>query len=103
MTYFYIGAYITHLQCDHRATLVYISADQMPDDGFAIKDDSILLPFAQKQNQDWLLPLSDDKSCNTGDDSEKACIDPEQPPVRTPIYGTPHMDDRLAGKPMSNV
>ena len=30
------------------------------------------------------------------------CIDREQPPVRTPIYGTPQLDNRLAGKPISN-
>jgi len=31
-----------------------------------------------------------------------ACIIPEQPPVRTSIYSTPHLDNRLAGKPNSN-
>jgi hypothetical protein len=30
------------------------------------------------------------------------CIDSEQPPVLTCIYGTPHLDNRLAGKPISN-
>jgi hypothetical protein len=30
------------------------------------------------------------------------CIDPEQPAVRTRICGTPHLDNRLAGKPVSN-
>ena len=32
----------------------------------------------------------------------KVCIDPEQPPVRTRICGTPHLEDRPAGKPISN-
>jgi len=30
-------------------------------------------------------------------DSDKACIDSEQPPIRTQIYGTRHLDNRLAG------
>jgi len=35
-------------------------------------------------------------------DREIACIDPEQSPVWTRICGTPHLDVRLAGKPISN-
>ena len=34
--------------------------------------------------------------------SENAFIDSEQPPFRTCIYGTPHLDNSLAGKPLSN-
>jgi hypothetical protein len=30
-------------------------------------------------------------------DSENACIDPEQPPVPTPIDGTADLENRLAG------
>ena len=29
-------------------------------------------------------------------------MDPEQPPVGISIYGTPHLDNRLASKPISN-
>jgi len=35
-------------------------------------------------------------------DRENACIDPEQPPARTPICGASHLDNLLAGKPSSN-
>jgi len=41
---------------------------------------------------------SDNESSNTEANSKNRCIDPEQPPVRTPIYGTPHFDNRLSCK-----
>jgi len=101
-TYSYIGAYITHLRCDHKERIVYISAEELPDDGFAIEHDSILLPFVHEPHHDSFLHPSDDDSSDTGADSENACIDPEQPPVQIRISGTPHLDNRLAGRPISN-
>jgi len=101
-TYFYIGAYITHLHRNHKERIVYVSAEQLPDDGFAIEHYSILLPFVHEPHHDPFLHPSDDDSSDTEADSENACIDPEQPPVRTRICGTPHVDNRLASKPVSN-
>jgi hypothetical protein len=100
--YFYIGAYITHLRRDHKARIVYLSAEQLPDDGFAIKHDSILLPFVHEPHNYHFLHPSDNDSSDPEADTVSACIDPENPPVRTPICGTPHLDNRLAGKPISN-
>ena len=101
-TYSYIRAYITHLCRNHNERIVYVSAEQLPDDGFAIEHDSILLPFVHEPHHDPFLHPSDDDSSDTEADSENACIDPEQPPVRTRICGTPQLDNRLAGKPISN-
>jgi len=101
-TYSYIGSYITHLCRDHKEGIVYILAEQLPVHGFGIEHDSILLPFIHEQHRDPSLHPSDDNSSNTEAESENACIDREQPPVRTHIYGTPHLDNRLAVKPISN-
>jgi hypothetical protein len=99
--YSYIGAYITHLCRDHKVRIVYASAEQLPDDGFANEHDTILLPFVHEPHHDPFFHPSDDDSSVTEADSENACIDPEQPPVRTRTCGTPHLDNCLAGKPIS--
>ena len=101
-TYSYIGAYITHLRRNHKERIVYASAQQLPDDGFAIKHDSIQLPFVHEPHRDAFLHLSDDDSSDTEANNENACVDPEQPPAQTRIYGTPHFDNHLAGKPIGN-
>jgi hypothetical protein len=101
-TYSYIGAYITHLRCDHQERILYVSAEQLPDDGFAIKHDRILLPFVHEPHYNPFLHPSDNDSSVSEADSENACIDPEQPPVRTHICGSPHLDNRLAGQPIRN-
>jgi len=100
--YFHIGAYITHLHRDHKERIVYISAEQLPDNGFAIEHDSILLPFVHEPHHVPFLHPYDEDFSNTEADRENACIDPEQPAVRTHIYSTPRLDNRLAGKPISN-
>jgi len=53
--YSYIDAYITHLHCNHKEMIVYVSAEQLPDDGFAIEHDCILLPFAHEPHRDPFL------------------------------------------------
>jgi hypothetical protein len=101
-TYSYIGAYITHLRCDHKARIAYVSAEQLPGDGFAIEQDSIVLPFVHEPHNDPSLHPSDDDSSDTEADIENVCIDPVQPPVRTHICSTTHLDNRLASKPISD-
>jgi len=99
--YSYIGTYITHLHYDHKDRIVYVSAEQLPDDGFAIKHDGILFPFDHEPLWDPFPQPSDNDSKDTEDDSANVCINLEQPPVRTHIYGTPHSDNCLASKPVS--
>ena len=101
-TYSYIDAYITHLRRNHNERIVYISVEKLPDDGLAIEHDSILLPFVHETHHDPFLHPSDDDSSDTEADTENVCINPEQTPVRTRICGTPHLDNHLAGKPVSN-
>jgi len=100
--YSYIGVFITHLCREHTERIVYVSSEQLPDDGFAIKQDSILLTFVDEPRHDPFLDPSNNDFRDTEADSENACIYREQPPVRTRICGTPHLDNRLAGKPISN-
>jgi len=100
-TYTYIGAYITHLHRDGEERIVYVSAEQLPDDGFAIEHDSIPLPFVHEPHQDPFLHPSCNNSSETEADSEDACINAEQPPVRTRIYVTPHLDNGLARNAIS--
>jgi len=62
----------------------------------------MLLPCVHEPHRiSFLNPSNDDSSC-TEADSENGCIHPEQPPVLTPIYGTPQLDNRQASKPSSN-
>jgi len=76
-TYSHIGAYITQLRRDHKERIVYVSAEQLPDDGFAIEHDSILLPFVHETHHDPSFHPSDVDSSDTEADSEDVCIDPE--------------------------
>jgi hypothetical protein len=101
-TYSYISAYITHLRRNQKERIVYVSAKQLPDDDFAIEQDSIIFPFIYEPHRDTFLYPSEDDSSYTEADSETASIDQEQPLVRTHMYGTVHFDDRLASKPISN-
>jgi hypothetical protein len=76
-TYSYIGDFITHLRRNHKERIVYVSAVQLPDDGFEIEHDSILLPFVHEPHHNpFLHPFNDDSS-DTEANSENACIDPE--------------------------
>jgi hypothetical protein len=101
-TYTNISTYITDLGRYPKDRIIYVSAKQLPDHGFAIEHNSILLPFVQELRHNCLLHPSDDDFCDTEADSRHACIKPEQPPVRTGISGTAHRDNCLAGKHISN-
>jgi len=100
--YSYLSSYITHLRRAHKAWTVYASAEQLPDDGFVIEHDSILLPFIHEPHCDPFHHPSDEDACYTDAESENSWIDPEQPLVQTRICGTPQLDNGLASKPMSN-
>jgi len=100
--YAYISAYITHVCRDHNARIAYVWAEQLPDDGLAIKHMSHLLLCVHAPHCHPFYYPSDDNSGGTEADSENICIDPEPPPIQTHIYGTPHLDNHLASKPISN-
>jgi len=100
--YIYIGTYITHHCCNHEDWIVYLWAEQRPDDGYAIKHHWILLPFIQEPHSDPFLHPPNNDSSNAEADLKNAGIDPEQPPVWSRIYATPHLDNHLAAKSISN-
>lgn len=100
--YFDIGMYITILCRDHNECTIQISAEQLPDDGVAIDHHTTLLPFIPELYHDHLLHCSNDNFGATVVDIKNACIDLEQPPVRTPSYSSPYLDNRLACNPISN-
>jgi len=100
--YSYIGAYITHLRCNHEEATLAVSAEQLPDNGSAIEHDSILLPFVDELHHDPVHHPSDNVSSHTEADSENASVDPEQPPVLPGIYGTRLFHNHRAGKPWGN-
>jgi hypothetical protein len=78
--------------------MVYLLAETLPDDDFAIKYDSILLPFIHELHSDPVLHPSDHDSSDTEADSNNACIDPEKPPARTQIHGNSYLEYCLAGQ-----
>jgi len=97
-----IGAYITHLSLDQKGRIVFLSAKQLPDDGFVTKDDSIWHRFILELQCDPFLHLSINDCSDIGADSNHVFVDPVQPPVRTWINGTTDLAHRLSGKPISN-
>jgi hypothetical protein len=74
--YSYIGTYISYLRRDQKERIVYVSAEQLPDDGFAIEHDCILLPLVNDPHPDPFLHASDAESSDIEADCENACIDP---------------------------
>ena len=101
-TYFHIGIYIAYLWCNQKARNVCISADQLPDDGVAIKRDSTLHPFIYALHLVTFLCLFNDNSYYTATNSRSEFVIPKAPSVRTGICGTPHLDNCPAEKPTSS-
>jgi len=81
-----ISAYITHLRRDQKERIVYISAKQLPDDGFAIGHNSIVLSFVHEPHCNAFLYSSENDSIDTEADSENVCINLQQPAIRTHMY-----------------
>jgi hypothetical protein len=102
MMCFCIGTYITHIHPDLKETKVHISPEQLREDGFAIEHESNLPPLVHELQHSHFLHPSDDDSSDTEANSENASIDPERPPFRTHVTGSPHMYKGLARKPISN-
>jgi len=82
--------------------MVYLSAEQLRNDDFTIQHDSILLPFILELHRYPFLHCLDNDASDTEADSDNACVDIDQPRVRTWIYGTPDFENRLAVKTISN-
>jgi len=91
-----------HLRRHRKTMIVYVSAGQVPDENSMIELPGILLRFLHEPHCDPFLHRSHDHCSDTQADSENACINLEQSPVRTDLYGTAHFDNCLAGKPSSN-
>jgi hypothetical protein len=76
-THSYIGAYYTHLCRDYKVKIVSVSAEHVPDNGFAIEHDSILLPFILEPHRNQFCHHFDANSCSKEAKSENDCIDVE--------------------------
>ena len=59
---------------------------------------SIPHPLNQEPHPNIVLHPSDNVSSETEAYSKNVCIDREHPPVWSRIYGTPHLDNDLAGR-----
>ena len=70
----------------------------MPDVCLGIMHNSIPHPLNQEPHPDIVLHPSDNVSSETEAYSKNVCIDREHPPVWSRIYGTPHLDNYLAGR-----
>jgi len=70
------GTYITQVRRNHKDTIVAVSYEQLPDDGFVIEHDSILLPFIYAVHCNPIVYPSDDDSSDTKTNSENECIVP---------------------------
>jgi len=82
--------------------MVSVVTLELPDDDFAIEQDSSLLPLVHELHRNHFIDPFDNDSNDPEADSENACIDPEQAPVQIWIDGTPNLDNRLVGKHISN-
>ena len=77
-----IRPYIGHLRRAYTACIVYVTAEELPDNGFVIEIDSILLQFIPELHHDHQIPHSNDNSNNTEADIENVFVNPMQPPVQ---------------------
>jgi hypothetical protein len=68
-TYSYISTYITHRHRNHEETTVCVSAEQLRDDGFVMKHDSIVLLFIHEPPCALFHNPSEDDSSETEADS----------------------------------
>jgi hypothetical protein len=87
---------MTYLCHNNKDRIVYVSADRLPNHGFPIEQNSILLAFIIERHRDPFLHSTDYDSSNGDADCENAFINPEQSPVWTRIDGVPHLDNCLA-------
>jgi len=71
--YSYIGTYITHIHRNHKGRIVYVSAEQLQDECFAIKQDMILLPFLRELHLDCCVFPSHGDSRDIEANIENAC------------------------------
>jgi len=62
----------------------------------------MLLKVGHGPHRDPFLHPFNDHSHDPDADSEYACVDPKQTVGRKHIYGAPHLDNCLDGKPISN-
>jgi len=78
-TYSYIGAFITHLHCQHKDKIVHISAKHLPDDGGAIEHDNTVHPFVYELQQNIFLRNSNNDTSDTDGYSRIGCTNQDQP------------------------
>jgi len=94
-----IVAYITHLHHIHKERIEYVSAEQLPDEGIAIRHNTILLPFVHESHHDPVLHPAENESSDTEANRENWYIDPEQPWVQTRIHDTPRLEKPCSRQP----
>jgi len=102
MMYIYVGTFIPHHCWDHSEMIVCVLAEQLLDDGFVIKHNSIPLPFVHILHRNSFLHPPDLDPCDAKADTDIACLHPEEPSVRTHPYGTPRSYNRLTVKTIRN-
>jgi len=93
--YSYIGTYIYHVSPNYNEYIALISTGHLPDDCSPTVRDSLFRPLAPKLDRDQYLQTSNYHSTDREANTNNTCIDPEQPPVQTKIYGTAHLDYNL--------
>lgn len=95
--YSYIGAFITYLHGDYQVMIVYVSGEQLPDDGVVSELDRNLLSFVHGLRRNPFFHSSDDDSSNSVADSQNVSIYPEHPYILLRIYSTPPLNNDYTG------
>jgi len=89
----------TSLTChDQKQRIVSNAAEQLWNDYFAIDYDISLVTLVHIHHSSNFLHPCDDLLSDTEADNKNLLVNPEQPPVRTYLDDTLHLNNHLAGK-----
>jgi hypothetical protein len=100
--YSYSGTFINYVGADYTLMIVYVSGEQLSDDGTVGEHNSDLLSFVHALLRNPFVHPSDGDSSNSVADSQNVSTNPEHPHILLQIYGTPPLTNHYAGKPNCN-
>jgi hypothetical protein len=96
--YSYIDAYLCHFHRDHKERTVFEWDKELQEDVDVITQSRISLWFFYSPHFNPSHDASDHDYSDTQADFNTVWIDPQQPPVRSSIYGNTQLDNPLARK-----
>jgi hypothetical protein len=88
--------------CNCTKMVSYMSAKQLPDNGFVTELDRLLLAYVHEACCDQFVLLSENNSSDKESNRNDWYVVPRQPPVQLHNCGTSFLDNHLACEPIRN-